>query len=35
VETVQTLDTFHVEATITLVGRPFYRRSWDLSLSPS
>lgn len=32
VESVQTQDTFHIEATIELAGRPFYRRAWDLPL---
>ena len=32
VETLQTMEHFHIEATITLAGRPFYQRVWDLPL---
>jgi len=32
VETMQTIDTFHIEGQITLVGRAYFRKSWDLSL---
>lgn len=32
VDTVQTQEAFHVEASITLAGRPFFQRSWDLRL---
>jgi putative CocE/NonD family hydrolase len=32
VETIQTLDGFHIEATITLVGKPFFHRFWDWSI---
>jgi uncharacterized protein len=33
VNSVQTWDSFHIEATIALAGKPFYRRSWDLDLA--
>jgi hypothetical protein len=33
VDTVQTQEAFHVEASISLAGRLFYHRSWDLRLT--
>ncbi len=32
-EALETYDHFHIEATITVDGRPFYHRSWDHDLS--
>ena len=32
VQSIQTWDSFHIEASIALAGKPFYRRSWDLDL---
>ena len=30
---LETFDLLHIEADITIDGRPFYRRSWDLDLN--
>jgi hypothetical protein len=35
VETGAAARRLHIEAVITLADRPFYRRSWGLSLGPS
>ncbi len=32
-ESLQTFERYHIGAEITIDGRPFYRRSWDLDLS--
>ena len=32
VETVQTVDSYHVDARIELAGRPYWHRSWDLAI---
>ena len=32
VQSIQTWDSFHIEASIELAGKPFYRRNWDLDL---
>ena len=32
VQSIQTWDSFHIEASMELAGKPFARRSWDLDL---
>jgi predicted acyl esterase len=34
VESVQSFETFHVSASVTLADRPFFHRVWDLALGP-
>jgi hypothetical protein len=32
VESIQSLDAFHIESRIEVAGKPFYSRAWDLAL---